>query len=57
MKTDNVIEVKSKSLAIRVVKLCRHLQNEKVSVKYSDTYANERPSVKIRTGGRIAWRE
>ena len=29
MKTDNVIEVKSKSLAIRVVKLCRHLQNEK----------------------------
>ena len=29
MKTDNVIEVKSKSLAIRIVKLCRHLQSEK----------------------------
>ena len=29
MKTDNVIEVKSKGLAIRIVKLCRHLQDEK----------------------------
>jgi hypothetical protein len=37
------------------VKVRQYFLAEIVSVKYSDTYANKRPSVKIWTGGRNVW--